>query len=549
MTTTTLPGHVALDRLWSGLRLVVIDVETTVRKGDKHRIVSIAAVTCRAGGIRGRWQTLVNPGVPISKHTTRIHGITDEHVAGEPAFPDIATAVLALLSAQPGERLVVVAHQVNFDIPVLRHELDLAGHPIPDLPVLDTMGRLPEIAGVRPDSRSLASLLDVLGLTNAAPHDALADAVATAEACLELLRRAADAGHDDIDALLSATGDGTTGSLRYAGPTLTSDAPARPVLPDDHVAGHARILGRSPTPRALTRWQEDVTACAALRCPYLADRVAGTPAPPDVLLTPLLAVLDDQIAAADVAGTATVLAAVGPLLPALPPVPGRSGLRRAALDFHDRYQPQLAALGRCADDDPCPSCRIGDPCPLDTWPDCLAVAALGGPLTADLARGFFETTGKEAGTGPWAVWRAHAKTDRTRLADAALRHVHDYWRATGQDGRASTLARMSWNLGAREPNLAAAHASALSAGGRDVDLAAAHDVSQQALATRGGSTADGWPELAAMTAYLDGRINRSRVRYSDQFDADGNPVPIRRHHPDNPRRTRPARFLRTTNSE
>ncbi|MGE3812776.1 MAG: exonuclease domain-containing protein [Candidatus Nanopelagicales bacterium] len=543
-TQDQLPAKVAATRLWSGLRLLVVDTETTWSSSDKRqRVVSVAVVTCRAGTVRGHWQALVNPGIPITRSSTRIHGLTDAHVEGEPGFDAVAAQLLALLTERPGERLVVAAHRASFDVPVLRAELERAGHQMPDLAVLYTASRLPAVVGISPDGRGLAHLLAALGLQNAKPHDALADATATAEAAVALLGHAAAAGFDDLDALLAAAGTTqTTLTITYAGPGSADGDDAAPVtLPDHHVAGHAQILGRGTSQRTLDRWLRQIDECATLRCPYLADRITEATADPATLLTLLQAALDARITENDAPGAATVLLALAPLLADLPPVPGASGQRRAALAWHRRHAQPLRALGRCGKDDRCPACRAGDACGLDVWATALAPAALGG-RTTQLARGFFETTGKEAGTGVYTGWASAGRGD---LADATLELAAAIWRDAGQDSRAADVVRLGWQAGCRNPVIADAHAVALAAGGREPDLRAALDVCRTALATRDGSTADGWAELEARAAMLAGRLDRLRVRYTDQIDEDGNRIPARRHHPSTPRRTRSARFLRS----
>jgi hypothetical protein len=68
-------------------------------------------------------------------------------------------------------------------------------------------------------------------------------------------------------------------------------------------------------------------------------------------------------------------------------------------------------------------------------------------------------------------------------------------------------------------------------------------VCDKALASRAGSTHEGWTRLLSRRNQLQGRVERANVRYADILDEDGNPVPLRRHHPEWPRRTRPTRFV------
>jgi hypothetical protein len=108
--------------------------------------------------------------------------------------------------------------------------------------------------------------------------------------------------------------------------------------------------------------------------------------------------------------------------------------------------------------------------------------------------------------------------------------------------RAQSFARLAYLAGTREPQLVAAYATRLAAAGGETDLRRAIDVCDEALLSRGGSTFEGWAELGAKRAQLLGRLERLRARPTDQLDEDGNPIPVRRHHPEAPRRTRPRRF-------
>ena len=137
--TEVAADRLARARLWNGLRLLVLDVETAVGPDGQHRIVSIAAVTCRGGRQTGRWsRDFVNPGVPIDSVTGSVHLLTDADVKNAPSFAMIASDLAPLLRALPDETLVLVAHIATFDVPVLRAELERAGATMPDLPVLDT---------------------------------------------------------------------------------------------------------------------------------------------------------------------------------------------------------------------------------------------------------------------------------------------------------------------------------------------------------------------------------------------------------------------------
>ena len=539
------PVQPAIARLWTGLRLVVIDIETAVGP-DGHRIISFAAVTCRNDSLGGRFQEFVNPGIPIDEHTMRIHKLTDSRIAHEDDFGALAPRIINLLKAPDGETLVLCAHNTAFDIPVLRRELERAGHDMPDVPLLDTFRGITRVAGVRPRGGSLDALLTNLGLTNFAPHDALGDAVATAEAARLLIDRAAALGFDDLARLLEAAADGTTASAIFSGPRGDErpKTPAAPDRPPAHIASHSEILGPKPNQAALARWLGDVSACARLRCELLADRIGAAAAPPERTVVPLLDLIRARARAGDVAGAATLLGGVSPLIVRVAPSAFDRQLRKDTIELDTEFTALLDPLARCAGPDRCPSCRTGESCPLDTWRLALATSALGGdPET--MARQFFMTTPKSSRKQAYISMR---RSGHVALADATLRLVHRYWRETGQLARADLVADAAWLADCRDPEIAEAHAITLAAGGRDADLEAAALVCASTLPLRNGSTDEAWRLLDIREAQILGQIERRRVRYSDEFDEEGNPIPLRRHHAERPHRVRPTRFLRTSMS-
>ena len=89
-------------------------------------------------------------------------------------------------------------------------------------------------------------------------------------------------------------------------------------------------------------------------------------------------------------------------------------------------------------------------------------------------------------------------------------------------------------------------AGRLAAGGHLADLNTATDICETALATRSNSTHDRWTRLQSRRNQLAGRAQHLTTRPSGKLNDNdnGDPIPLRRHHPDNPHRARPARFLR-----
>ena len=95
------------------------DLETTGINVATDRIVEISILKIFPNGNKESHTWRVNPGVPIPAETTAIHGISDEMVANEPMFKELAPKVHALIKdADLGG-----FNSNRFDIPLLAEEL------------------------------------------------------------------------------------------------------------------------------------------------------------------------------------------------------------------------------------------------------------------------------------------------------------------------------------------------------------------------------------------------------------------------------------------
>jgi len=153
---------------------VVVDVETTGGRGDRHRVTEIGAVKFRNGKIVDRFQTLLNPQRSIPPGITRLTGISAEMVAGAPYFADIVDEFEAFMANS-----IFVAHNVEFDYGFISQEFARIGRPFryPKLCTCASMRKL--YPGHK--SYSLGSLARAFDIPLKQHHRAMCDAEAAAD--------------------------------------------------------------------------------------------------------------------------------------------------------------------------------------------------------------------------------------------------------------------------------------------------------------------------------------------------------------------------------
>ena len=153
---------------------VVVDVETTGGRGDRHRVTEIGAVKVKNGEVVERFQTLLNPQRAIPPGITRLTGISAAMVADAPLFADVADDFEAFM-----QDAIFVAHNVDFDYGFVAREFKRLGKKFryPKLCTCASMRKL--YPGHK--SYSLAALCENYGIALRQHHRALCDAEAAAE--------------------------------------------------------------------------------------------------------------------------------------------------------------------------------------------------------------------------------------------------------------------------------------------------------------------------------------------------------------------------------
>lgn len=151
----------------------ILDVETTgLYPGLGDAICEIAILRMREGQEELRFQSLVNPGRPISPEAYEVNQISSELLRSAPGFSDIADDVLEVL-----EGATLVAHNAPFDLSFLVAALEELRLPIPHNPIVDTLALARNCYGF--PRNNLQAIARDLGIHIACEHRAMADVETT----------------------------------------------------------------------------------------------------------------------------------------------------------------------------------------------------------------------------------------------------------------------------------------------------------------------------------------------------------------------------------
>ncbi len=183
-------AHALDDRPLTELTYTVFDTETTgLEPAEGDEIIQIGAV--RIVNLRllhnETFDQLVDPRRRLDRASARIHGITEEMLRGQPTIDEVLPAFFAFC-----EDTVLVGHNVAFDMRFLQLKEQSTGVMF-DQPLLDTL-LLSEVIHPAQESHRLEAIAERLGVRVEARHNALGDAMITAQVLLRMIGLLADAG-------------------------------------------------------------------------------------------------------------------------------------------------------------------------------------------------------------------------------------------------------------------------------------------------------------------------------------------------------------------
>ena len=150
----------------------IVDIETTGLGAKGNKITEISIFVHDGQKVIKEFTTLVNPESPISYKISGLTGITNDMVRNAPKFYEIAKEVIEYT-----QDCIFVAHSVNFDFNVIKHELQELGAEYKRKKLCTIRLSRKLIPGQR--SYSLGALCTSLGIDIKNRHRARGDAEAT----------------------------------------------------------------------------------------------------------------------------------------------------------------------------------------------------------------------------------------------------------------------------------------------------------------------------------------------------------------------------------
>ncbi len=115
------------------MTFTAFDTETTGLDPRQCRVVELGGIRFDRFGIGARFNSLIDPSSPMPAEASRINGITDEMLRGQPTARDVLPDFLVF-----SQGTILVAHNAPFDISFVNEELARLGRAALSHRVIDT---------------------------------------------------------------------------------------------------------------------------------------------------------------------------------------------------------------------------------------------------------------------------------------------------------------------------------------------------------------------------------------------------------------------------
>ena len=166
------------------MREIILDIETSgLDYKEGHRVIEIGCIELNRKEVGSHFHQYINPLKTLTEENMKIHGITNEFLEDKPLFEDVADDFLSFIQDS-----FIIAHNANFDVGFLNHELEKISKPTIDKDrVVDTVviarNRFP---GQQVNLDALVKKLKVNTFIDRDFHGALKDAKILTDVYLEL---------------------------------------------------------------------------------------------------------------------------------------------------------------------------------------------------------------------------------------------------------------------------------------------------------------------------------------------------------------------------
>jgi DNA polymerase-3 subunit epsilon len=183
------------------ISFAVVDFETTGVNPETDRIVQLAAIVVNGEGeIVDSFDTVVKPESPTEyvHGAEHIHGISEAEVQG--GMP-LKEALRKLWSISEGN--LFTAHNARFDLGFLHAESARVGLGGRIYDYVDTLALARKTDEARTRRHSLEALCEHYGIERSRSHEAKADATATAELLMHLMKEMGVESPDQVSELLA----------------------------------------------------------------------------------------------------------------------------------------------------------------------------------------------------------------------------------------------------------------------------------------------------------------------------------------------------------
>ena len=178
-------------------KFIALDFETTGLNIDSDRIIEVAAILFIDGLPSKRYNTLVNPGIPIPKLIEQITGITNDMVVDSPKEKEIVDDLFKFIGSYP-----LVAHNTPFDLSFLKAMSSRHNHDYVDRKYYDTLTLSRAFLFFQP-AHNLSAISDYYGFSTDGAHRAEYDTENCGKIFVELIEEAASYNLDLISRIIS----------------------------------------------------------------------------------------------------------------------------------------------------------------------------------------------------------------------------------------------------------------------------------------------------------------------------------------------------------